>query len=78
MFSTDGDADADRRAFFGSLMFSTKEQADGSTAITAGVDDPVPLIVLFVVLAIALTFIQLTYRALKVHRQRLLEERGLA
>ncbi|GAA1747568.1 hypothetical protein [Aeromicrobium alkaliterrae] len=78
MFSTDGDVETDRRAFFGSLMFQTVEQSDGSTAITAGVDDPIPLIALFVFLAVVLAFIQVAYRLLKIHRQRLLEERGLA
>ncbi len=77
MFSSD-DGDARREAFFGSLMFESREVADGSTSVTVGVENPLPLVVLFLVLAAMLTGIQLTYRALKQYRQQLLDERGQA
>lgn len=75
MFSSD-DGDVRREALLGALMFESRDAADGSTSVTVGVENPVPLIVLFVVLAVMLTVIQLTYRALKHYRQQLLEDRG--
>lgn len=75
MFSSD-DGDVRRETFFGALMFESRDAADGSTSVTVGVENPVPLVVLFVVLAIMLTVIQLMYRALKQYRQQLLEEQG--
>lgn len=74
MFSSD-DGDVRREAFFGALSFESRDAADGTTSVTVGVENPVPLIVLFIVLAVMLTVIQLTYRALKHYRQQLLEHR---
>ena len=74
MFSSD-DGDVRREAFFSALMFESRDAADGTTSVTVGVENPVPLIVLFIVLAVMLTVIQLTYRALKHYRQQLLEHR---
>lgn len=75
MFSS-GDGDARREALFGALMFESRDAADGTTSVTVGVENPVPLIVLFIVLAVMLTVIQLTYRVLKQYRQQLLEGQG--
>lgn len=77
MFSSD-DGDVRREAFFGALMFESRDAADGSTSVTVGVENLVPLLALFVVLAVMLTVIQLTYRALKQYRQHLLEQQGEA
>ena len=77
MFSSD-DGDVRREALLGALMFESRDAADGSTSVTVGVENPVPLIVMFFVLAVMLTVIQLTYRALKHYRQQLLEDRGRA
>jgi hypothetical protein len=77
MFSTDPE-DGRREAFFGALMFESTEQPDGTTSVVTGVENLVPLIVLFVVLAVVLGFIQVTYRTLKQYREHLLEERGLS
>ncbi len=75
MFSSD-DGDVRREAFFGALLFESRDASDGSTSLTVGVENPLPLLILFVVLAVMLTVIQLTYRALKQYRQQLLEQQG--
>ena len=75
MFSSD-DGDTRREAFFGSLVFESRDAADESTSVTVGIENPLPLLVLFAVLALMLTVIQLTYRALKLYRQQLLEQQG--
>ena len=77
MFTGD-DTSGRREAFFGSLMFESIDRSDGATSITAGVEDPVPLVVLFVVLAITLAVIQLTYRFLRSYRDHLRQERGVS
>jgi hypothetical protein len=74
MFSTGDDAAVERKGFFGSMIFQTVEKNDGALGITAGVENPVPLIVLFLVLTAVLTLIQTIYRGLKKRREQLLKE----
>ena len=74
MFSSGPDDTVERKAFFGSMIFETVEKDNGALGITAGVANPVPLIVLFLVFTAVLTMIQATYRALKERREQLLSE----
>lgn len=76
MFSTGGDEVGERTAFFGSMMFETVEKDNGATGITTGVENPVPLIFLFLVLTAVLVMIQSIYRGLKQRREQLLNESG--
>ncbi|MGW0825509.1 hypothetical protein [Streptomyces sp. NPDC002845] len=74
MFSTGSDEFVERKAFFGSMIFETVEKGDGATGITTGIDNPVPIIVLFLVLTVILTMVQIIYRGLKQRRDQLLNE----
>ncbi|WP_405598163.1 hypothetical protein OG741_15485 [Streptomyces sp. NBC_01410] len=74
MFSTGSDEFGERKAFFGSLVFETVEKDNGATGITTGIDNPVPIIVLFLVLTVILTMVQIIYRGLKQRRDQLLNE----
>lgn len=74
MFSTDTDEIVERTAFFGSMIFETVEKDNGALGVTAGVENPVPLIILFLVLTAVLTMIQTIYRGLKQRREQLLNE----
>lgn len=72
MFSTGTDEFGERKAFFGSMVFETVEKENGATGITTGVDNPIPIIVLFLVLTVVLTMVQVVYRGLKQRREQLL------
>jgi len=74
MFSTGRDEFGERKAFFGSLVFETMEKSNGATAITAGVDDPVPIIILFLALTAIFTMIQIIYQGLRQRRDQLLND----
>ena len=74
MFSTGADEIVERKAFFGSMIFETVEKDNGALGITTGVENPVPLIVLFLVLTAVLVMIQTIYRGLKQRREQLIHE----
>lgn len=74
MFSTGSDDVGVHKAFFGSMVFETVEKANGATSITTGIDNPVPIIILFVVLTIVFTLMQIIYRRLKQRRDQLLNQ----
>ncbi|WKK26998.1 hypothetical protein QZH56_16235 [Streptomyces olivoreticuli] len=76
MFSTGTDEVVERKAFFGSLVFETVKKDDGALGITTGVENPVPIVVLFLVLTAVLTMIQASYRGLKERREQLLDASG--
>ncbi|MEU2873343.1 hypothetical protein ABZ769_29780 [Streptomyces olivoreticuli] len=76
MFSTGTDEAVERKAFFGSLIFETVKKDDGALGITTGVENPVPIVVLFLVLTAVLTMIQASYRGLKQRREQLLDASG--
>ncbi len=76
MFSTGTDEVVERKAFFGSLIFETVKKDDGALGITTGVENPVPIVVLFLVLTAVLTMIQASYRGLKERREQLLDASG--
>ncbi|WP_282697176.1 hypothetical protein [Streptomyces sp. CC208A] len=76
MFSTGTDEIVERHAFFGAMVFETVKTDNGALGITAGVDNPLPLVVLFVVLIGVLTMIQAIYRGLKERREQLLNASG--
>ncbi|MEV0276670.1 hypothetical protein AB0I22_09860 [Streptomyces sp. NPDC050610] len=76
MFSTGTDEIVERKAFFGSLIFETVKKNDGALGITTGVENPLPLIALFLVLTAVLTMIQTIYRGLKQRREQLLNAPG--
>ncbi|NJQ01888.1 hypothetical protein [Streptomyces zingiberis] len=76
MFSTGPDEIVEKKAFFGSMVFETVEKDNGALGITAGVDNPVPLILLFLVLTVVLTVIQAIYGGLKQRREQLLDAAG--
>ncbi|MEW2632405.1 hypothetical protein AB0903_12270 [Streptomyces sp. NPDC048389] len=74
MFSTGSDEFGERKAFFGSMVFETVEKDNGATGITLGIDNPVPIVLLFLVLTAILTIVQIIYRELKQRRDQLLSE----
>ncbi len=74
MFSTGRDEFGERKAFFGSLVFETVEKGNGVTGITTGVDDPIPIIILFLVITLLFTMVQFIYRGLKQRRDQLLND----
>ncbi|MFI6859494.1 hypothetical protein ACIBKZ_06230 [Streptomyces sp. NPDC050421] len=76
MFSTGTDEIVDRKVFFGSMMFQTVKKDDGALGITTGVENPIPLIVLFLVITGVLVMIQTIYRGLKQRREELLSGSG--
>lgn len=76
MFSSGTDSTVERKAFFGSMTFEAVEKDNGVLGVTAGVENPVPLIVLFLVLTAVLTMIQTIYGGLKQRREQLLSESG--
>ncbi|MEV0262804.1 hypothetical protein AB0I49_15885 [Streptomyces sp. NPDC050617] len=76
MFSTGTDEVVERTALFGSLVFETVKKSDGALGITTGVENPLPLIALFLVLTAVLTMIQTIYRGLKQRREHLLNAPG--
>ena len=76
MFTSGSDEPVERTAFFGSMMFETVEKSNGALGITAGVANPVPLIVLFLLLTALFTMIQAIYRVLKERREQLLSAAG--
>ncbi|RSS79756.1 hypothetical protein [Streptomyces sp. WAC06614] len=76
MFTTGADESVERSAFFGSLVFETVKRDDGALGITTGVDNPIPLMVLFLVLTAALTWIRTAYRGLKQRREQPLDTSG--
>lgn len=74
MFSTGRDEFGERKAFFGSMVFETVKMDNGNTGVTTGIDNPVPVIVLFLVLTVILVMVQIVYRGLKERRDQLLNE----
>lgn len=72
MFSTGTDEIVEREAFFGSLVFETVKKDDGALGITTGVENPIPLIALFLVLTFVLTVTRIAYQVLKERREQLL------
>ncbi|MFI7357543.1 hypothetical protein ACIBTP_26920 [Streptomyces avidinii] len=76
MFSTGTDEIVEKKAFFGSMIFETVKKDNGALGITTGVENPVPLIVLFLVITAVLAMIKATYRGLKQRREQLLNEAG--
>ncbi|MEH0582449.1 MULTISPECIES: hypothetical protein [Streptomyces] len=74
MFSTGSDEFGEKKAFFGSMVFETVKKNDGATGITTGIDNPLPIIVLFLLLTVILTMAQIIYRGLKQRREQLLNE----
>lgn len=75
MFST-GDEVVSRSGLFGAMSFETERIADGGLAATMGVDNPVTLIIVAVVLILALAWVQVVYGALKGYRARLIAAGG--
>lgn len=76
MFSTGPDEIVEQTAFFGSMVFETEAKDTGALGITMGVEDPVPLVVLFLALTAALTTIRAVYGGLKRRREQLLDQSG--
>lgn len=76
MFSTGPDQVVERKGFFGAMVFETTKKDNGALGITAGVENPVPLVVLFVALTLFLTVTYTIYRGLKQRREQLLAASG--
>lgn len=74
MFSTGSDEYGERKAFFGAMVFETVKKDKGATGITFGIDNPVPIVILFLVLTVVLTLLHIIYRGLKQRRDHLLNE----
>ncbi|MYW29338.1 hypothetical protein [Streptomyces sp. SID2119] len=74
VFTSGSENTVERKVFFGSMMFKTVEQDGGALDVTAGVENPIPLFVLFLVTTIVLTMIQAIYQGLKRRRDQLLKE----
>ncbi|AXG12758.1 hypothetical protein DN585_04405 [Intrasporangium calvum] len=75
MFSTDED-NIRKEGLFGAVFFETREVREGVIGSSMGVDDPVGLIVVFVVLFGLVTLTQLAFHALKAYRADLIRERS--
>lgn len=74
MFTGDNTGDVHRTALFGALVFEAVEDADGVTQMTAGVDDPKPLGIIFGILSAQIFLILFAYQGLKRRRDRLISE----
>lgn len=74
MFTGDNSGDVHKTGLFGALKFDAVERPDGVVDITAGVGNPVPIIIIFAVLALQLALIQVMFRRLKQRREHLLQE----
>ncbi|NEC18287.1 hypothetical protein [Streptomyces parvus] len=74
VFTSGNENTVERKAFFGSMMFKTVELDNGALDVTAGVENPLPLFALFLVLTAVLTMIQAIYQGLKQRRDQLLKE----
>ncbi|WP_053914237.1 hypothetical protein VM636_03985 [Streptomyces sp. SCSIO 75703] len=61
-FTADTAGDVDRSAFFGSMVFRSARDSDGGFSMTAGTGNPVPLVVLFLLLTVVLTGVQAVRR----------------
>lgn len=72
MFSTDAGRS---EGFFGAMFFEAVESG-GVTNVEAGVNDPVPLVVLFVISSIMIVAAHAVYRRLMARRKQLLDERS--
>lgn len=75
MFSTDED-NIRKEGLFGSVFFETREVREGVVGSSMGVDDPVGLVVLFLVLFGLVTLTQLAFHGLKAYRAELIRERS--
>lgn len=71
MFST-GDEVVRRTGLFGAMFFQTVRIPDGGLGITMGVAHPATLVVLALVLALVLAWVQVVYAGLKRYRAGLL------
>lgn len=74
MFTGDNSGDVHRTGLFGALEFDAVERPDGVVDITAGVGNPVPIIVIFAILVLQFALIQVLFRRLKQRREHLLRE----
>lgn len=78
MFRGDNSGDVHRTGLFGALEFRSVEQPDGAVDLTLGVSDPVPLLVVFVLVALWLVVVRSAYRFLRRRRAELLARQSLA
>jgi hypothetical protein len=72
MFSTD-DEDIRREGLFGSVAVEIDKLSDGGLGLTAGVEDPIRLFLVFLVLAFFIAATQIVYGLLKQRRAQLME-----
>lgn len=62
-------------AFFGSLFFESREAADGATEMGFGLQDPLPILVFFGIVLIAVLAVYLAHDRLVIYRTALIAER---
>ena len=75
MFSTDED-NVRKEGLFGSVFFETREVREGVIGSSMGIDNPVGLIVIFLVLFGLVTLTQIAFHSLKAYRAQLIRERS--
>lgn len=75
MFSTAED-NVRKEGLFGSVFFETREVREGVIGSSMGVDNPLGLVVIFLVLFGLVSMAQLAYHALKAYRADLIRERS--
>jgi hypothetical protein len=73
MFSTDDDV-ARKEGLFGSVVVEMDKLSNGGLGLTAGVEDPVRLVVIFLFLTFLIAASQVVYGLLKQRRAQLLEQ----
>ncbi|WP_199042030.1 hypothetical protein [Glycomyces salinus] len=74
MFTGDNEGDVHKTGLFGALEFDAVERPDGVVDVTAGLGNPVPILIIFLVLVVQMALIQVMFRRLKRRREQLLEE----
>ena len=75
MFSTDED-NVRKEGLFGSVFFETREVREGVIGSSMGVDNPLGLVVIFLVLFGLVTLTQIAFHGLKAYRAELIRERS--
>ncbi len=77
MFSTD-DEGVRREGLFGSVVVEIDKLSNGGLGLTAGVESPLRLFLVFLVLALFIAATQVVFRSLKQRRAHLMERSDIS
>lgn len=64
-----------RTALFGGVIFESKKKPSGSLEATAGIDNIIPLVIIFVILSVFYVLFSIFYRSLKNRKLQLTQSR---